>query len=544
MEQSRGIQARLGRMVADASRALVLMAALAAAPSVLVAQDEAAPQEMPLLTEVLGDFSRPIDTDVPMAQAFFDQGMQMVYAFTYPVAIRSFEEAQRRDPNCAMCYWGEAQARGPFMNSRMTNANAPQAYEAAQQALALIDQTDDPAEKALIQAMSIRYAEEHDPDTRAVLDSAYSQAMSEVYRAYPDDLDVGALYAESLMLLNTERAFYDTSDPFVQSFHTVLEDVLAKDIDHLGACHLYIHATEATQVAYKAEECADRLMTAVPGASHLNHMPSHTYNVIGRWGKAVRANAMAWRSDERTAYGEGVSYAGTHNLHMLFYAGSMDGQRVASTAAAEEYAQQVNGGVFYHSMVLFRFGEFRKILELTEAPEQPLQLGLWEASRGYAHLRLGSPDSAAVYLARVEEKASTLGDTVQMRRHPASALLGITGNILKGEIFRSEGNLDEAIAVFEQAVETHLALRYDEPEPLNFSAGDWLGDAYLEAGRYADAERVYRISLDQHPNNGWSYFGLEKALRAQGKIAEADAAKADFDRVWARADIIIQSSRF
>jgi hypothetical protein len=426
----------------------------------------------------------------------------------------------------------------------MTNANAGPAYDAAQHALSLLDHTDDPVERALIQAMSVRYAEEHNPDTRAALDSAYSQAMSEVYRAFPNDLDVGALYAESLMLLNTERAFYKTSDPFVQSFHTVLEDVLAKDIAHPGACHLYIHATEATEIAYRAEACADLLMTAVPGASHLNHMPSHTYNVIGRWGKAVRANAMAWRSDERTAYGEGVSYAGTHNLHMLFYAGSMDGQRVASTAAAEEYARQVNGGVFYHSMVLFRFGEFRKILELTEPPEQPLQLGLWEASRGYAHLRLGSPDSAAVYLARVEEKAQTLGDSVQMRNHPASALLGITGDILKGEILRSEGKLDEAIGVFERAEMTHLGLRYDEPEPLNFSAGDWLGDAYLEAGRYVDAEAAYRRALDQHPNNGWSYFGLERALRAQGRTADADAAKADFDRVWERADIIIKASQF
>jgi tetratricopeptide (TPR) repeat protein len=528
------------------SRAILALAlAFAVAPSLLVAQDdEAAAQEVPLLEAVTGEFSRPIDTAADIAQAYFDQGMQMLYAFTMPVAARSFEEAQRRDPNCAMCAWGEAQARGPFLNGRMSSRNSGPAYEAARRAMALIDQTDDPAEKALIRAMSIRYAEEHDPDTRPALDSAYSQAMSEVYRSFPGDHDVGALYAESLMLLNTERAFYRIDDPFVQSFHTVLEAVLADDINHPGACHLYIHATEATQIAHRAEACADLLMTAIPGASHLNHMPSHTYNVIGRWGKSVRSNAMAWRSDERTAFGEGVSYGGTHNLHMLFYAGSMDGQRVASTAAAEEYARQVNGGVFYHSMVLLRFGDFRKILDLTEAPEQPLQLGLWEFSRGYAHLRTGSPDSAAVYLANVDEKAVTLGDSVSMRRHPASALLGITGNILRGEILRAEGKLDEAIAAFEQGQEAHLGLRYDEPEPLNFSAGDWLGDALLEAGRYAAAEAVYRVSLDQHPSNGWSYFGLEKALRAQGREADADAAKADFERVWPRADIIIHSSRF
>ena len=171
------------------------------------------------------------------------------------------------------------------------------------------------------------------------------------------------LYAESLMLLNTERAFYRVSDPFVQSFHTVLEGVLEKDINHPGACHLYIHATEATEVAYKAEPCADLLMTAIPGASHINHMPSHTYNVIGRWGKAVRSNAMAWRSDERSAYGEGVSYAGTHNLHMLFFAGSMDGQGTISADAAEERARRAE--VYMRDLLEIGDGEAAREQELT-----------------------------------------------------------------------------------------------------------------------------------------------------------------------------------
>ena len=531
------------------SAVLLLVPALALVTSVLVAAGDTAAQgasapTVPLLEAVTGDYTRTIDTDAPLAQAYFDQGMQMVYAFTLPVAIRSFEEAQRQDPDCAVCFWGEAKARGPFLNGRLTNANAGPAYEAAQRALSLIERTDDPMEKALIRAMSIRYTPEHDPDTRAALDSAYTRAMSEVYSLYPEDLDVGTLYAEALMLLNTRRGAYEASDPYVQSFHTVLEDVLEKDINHPGACHLYIHATEATEVAYKAEACADLLMTAVPGSSHLNHMPSHTYNVIGRWGKAVRSNAMAWRSDDRTAYGEGVSYGGTHNLHMLFFAGSMDGQSKVSRAAAEEYARQVNGGVFYQALVLFRFGEFREILELTEVPERPLRLGLWEFTRGYAHLRTGSADSAAAYLASVDEKASTLPDNVTERNNRGSDLLSITGNILRGEMLRSEGKLDEAIAVLELAVETHDGLEYAEPEALNFSARHWLGAALLEAGRYSDAERVYVGALEQHRHNGWSYFGLERALRAQDKISEADRIKAEFNRVWQRADIIIRSSRF
>jgi tetratricopeptide (TPR) repeat protein len=500
--------------------------------------------QVPLLEAVLGPYTRPIDTDVPGAQAYFDQGMQMVYAFTLPVAVRSFQEAQRQDPSCAMCYWGEAQARGPFLNGPLTGANAGPAYEAARQALELIDETDDPLEKALIRAMSIRYAEQHDPARRAALDSAYSQAMAEVYRAYPNDTDVGTLYAESLMLLNTDRGRYEASDPFVRSFHTVLEGVLTRDIDHPGACHLYIHATEATEVAYKAEACADLLMTAVPGASHLNHMPSHTYNVIGRWGKAVRANAMAWRSDEKTAYGEGVSYGGTHNLHMLFFAGSMDGQGQVSAAAAEEYARQVSGGVFYHALVLLRFGEFQKILTLTDAPEHELRRGLWEFARGYAHLRTGAADSAAVYLAKLEERAETLPEELSERNSRGRDLMSITAGILRGEMLRSEGRLDEAITAFEDVLPAYDALPYAEPEALNFSPRHWLGAALLEAGRHADAEAVYRIALEQHPDNGWSYLGLEKALRAQGRTAEADAAKADFERAWERADIMITSSRF
>ncbi len=512
----------------------------AAAPEGAVAVDP----EVPLMTQVLGPYTRSVTTSSPLAQAYFDQGMQMVFAFTYSVAIRSFQEAQRQDPNCAMCYWGEALARGPFLNGGMTNANSGPAFAAAQQAGARLDGSNTPTERGLIQAMSLRYAETHDPDTRAALDSAYSQAMAEVYRANPSEVDVGTLYAESLMLLDPVRAQYRLDNPFVQSFHRVLEAVLAQDINHPGACHLYIHATEATEDPGKAEACADLLMTGIPGASHLNHMPSHTYNRIGRWEAAVRSNILAWHSDQRTEFGEGVSYGGTHNLHMLFFAASMDGQGAVAASAAAEYARQVNDGVFYHSLVLLRFGKFDEILAFSEAPGRPLQLGLWQFARGYAHLRAGAADSAAIYLAQVDEAAATLPETVVMRGHTAAALLGITGDILRGEILREQGRLDEAITAFERAVAVQDGLRYDEPEPLNFAARHWLGAALLEANRPADAERVYRDSLVPHPRNGWSLYGLEQALRAQGRTYEANQARAEFQSDWARADVMIRSSRF
>jgi tetratricopeptide (TPR) repeat protein len=522
--------------------ALALTLALAVLPGTLGAQEGGA--EMPLLTKVTGPFSRPVTTSSPMAQAYFDQGMQMVYAFTYSVAIRSFEEAQRLDPTCAMCYWGEALARGPFLNSGMSAGNAAPAHAAAIKAVELGRTGATPVERGLIDAMSVRYAEVHNPDTRAALDSTYSQAMANVYQAYPDDLDVGTLYAESIMLLDPVRAQYRLDNPFVQSFHRVLEGVLAKDITHPGACHLYIHGTEATEDPGKAEACADYLGGAIPGASHINHMPSHTYNRIGRWASAVRSNLDAWHSDQRVEYDEGVSYAGTHNLHMLFFAASMDGQGAVAALAAKEYAEQVNDGVFYHALTLHRFGQFDEVLELTEAPRRDLQRGLWDFARGYAHLRTGAPDSAAYYLERVDHGAATIPDSIVMRGHTAAQLLGVTGGILRGEILREQGDLEGAIQAFQAAVEIHDDLRYDEPEPLNFSARHWLGAALLEAGRNAEAEEVYRVNLVQHPHNGWALYGLEEALRAQGKDAEADEVHERFEEAWARSDTMIRSSRF
>jgi len=550
MERSQG-----NRPVLDRYLGLCIMAGLFAVlltPGLSAAQHddhppgaEAAPTpEMPILTEVLGPYTRPITTTSPLAQAYFDQGMQMVYAFTYSVAIRSFEEAQRQDPNCAMCFWGEALARGPFLNGGLTNGNAAPAFAAANRAMALLDDRNTPAERGLITAMASRYAEQHDPSTRAALDSTYSRLMADAYRSQPADLDVGTLYAESIMLLDPVRAQYRLDNPFVQSFHQVLEGVLAADITHPGACHLYIHGTEATEAPEKAEPCAAYLMTSIPGASHLNHMPSHTYNRTGKWGPAVRSNVLAWLSDQRAEFGEGVSYAGTHNLHMLFFAASMDGQGSLAASAAHEYADQVQDGVFYESLVLLRFGKFDDVLALDQAPERPLQLGLWEFARGYAHLRNGARDSASFYLARVDEAATTLPSNVVMRGHTAADLLGITGHILRAELLRDEGKHAEAIDVLKEAVRIQDGLRYDEPEPLNFAARHWLGAILLETDQAAEAEAVYRASLVQHPHNGWSLHGLEQAIRAQGRADEANAVREQFEAAWERSDTMIRSSRF
>ncbi|MDH5590980.1 MAG: tetratricopeptide repeat protein, partial [Gemmatimonadota bacterium] len=315
----------------------------------------------------------------------------------------------------------------------------------------------------------------------------------------------------------------------------------ALDVRHPGACHLYVHATEPTVQPEKAESCAAFLGSSIPGASHIQHMPSHTYNRIGRWGDAVRANIAAWHSDLKAREGMGFAIYPSHNLHMLLFAASFDGQGGVATQAGKDYGRLQIDGQFYHVLTLLRFGRFDEILEMEEAPTGPIFRGLWDFGKGYAHLRSGDVATAREYLERV--RAASASDE-KFRNHGADQLMGVVGGILNGEILLVEGDLPGAIAALEEAVEVEDGLQYDEPEPLNFTARHWLGAVLLEAGRPADAEAVYRASLEDHPRNGWSLFGLEQALRAQGRDADADVVDGEFQDAWARADHWIRSSRY
>ena len=501
-------------------------------------------EEATYYAEALGPLTRPITTTSPEAQKFFDQGVQMMYAFTPLRAARSFRQAQREDPNCAICFWGEAWAWGPYLNGPMGRDDAPRAYENIQKAKKLAGDHASEVEKALIEAMLIRYEEEHDSDTRKMLDSAYARAMAEVYERFPHDLDVGTLYGESLMLLEPRRGRWDIEKAAVQKIHNVLESVLAMDITHPGACHLYVHATEPTIKPEKAEACADHLGASIPGASHIQHMPSHTYNRIGRWGDAVRGNLAAWHTDQRA--GEDLAWAiyPSHNLHMLLFAASMDGQGAIAIQAAKDYGKIVPGGAFYHALTLLRFGRFDEILEMDDPPDRTIQRGFWDFARGYAYLRTEEPGRAEVYLEKVRRAVENADENASFRGHSATDLLGTVAGILEGEILRHQGDNEGAVAVLEAAIAHEDDLRYDEPEPLNFSARHWLGDLLLEMERHAEAEEVFRAALDDHPMNGWSLYGLERALRAQGLATEADEVHELFREAWARSDTWIRGAVF
>ena len=492
---------------------------------------------IPLYSVGLGVFTRKISSSNYEAQRFFDQGFQMMYSFAKLDAVRSFRESWKRDPSCAICYWGEAWAWGSYLNGPMLPEHSPFAYAALQKALAL-RATAAPWEKAFIEAMQVRYVKDFDPKKRMDQEKVYAEAIRKVAEQFPDDLDAATLYGDALFLLEPRRGTRDLNDPNVQRLHKVLEGVLAKDIKHPGACHLYVHATESTVEPGKAAPCAEFLGSVVPGASHMNHMPSHTWNEIGRWNDGVRANLQAWHSDQKSAIGEGFAIYPDHNLHMLLFAASNDSQGAVATQAGKDYARST-GDTMYQVLTLLRFGRFDEILEITKRPERDVNGGMWDFAQGYARLRKGEIDYAKLYLTRVQKGALSKQD---FRQHPASTLLGIAANILEGEILRSIGDKPGALAKFEAAVKFDDALVYDEPEPLPFDARHWLGAMQLDAGMPAEAEATYRTELAEHPNNGWSLLGLQQALKAQGKPTAA--IDAQLEKAWARTDTWIRASRF
>lgn len=490
------------------------------------------------LADALGSYEWKITTNSEQAQNYFKQGMQLRWAYNMNEAARSMAEARRLDPECAMCYWGEAFALGSFLNGGMTDLKAPYAHEAIEKAAALSGNATE-KERDLIMAARDRYPADYDPDNRRPVDQGFADRMAEVHAKYPDDLDIATVYAVSLFLLEERRGYRDLEDPNVIRLHGVLTDILAADIEHPGACHLYIHATESTQKPELALGCAAYLSDTVPAASHIQHMPSHTYNEVGMWGDAVRANLNAWHTDIKAGRNEGFSYAAGHNLHMLLFAASYDGQGAIANQAGRDYAKLTGNGM-YDVLTLMRFGRFDEVMTRENRPDDEVGAMMWDFAHGYSALKEGDTERAIEMRDRLQEFADTTEE--RFRFHPARVVVGPLAGILDGEILWQLDDLDGAIAAFEKAVAIEDEMDYDEPEPLPFSARHWLGAALLEAGRHVEAEAVYRAELDDHPHNGWSLYGLQAALKAQGKTDPT--VDYDLKQSWARADTLLNGSRF
>ena len=494
---------------------------------------------IPLYTTGLGPFHRPITTKNKEAQAFFDQGFQMMYAFARLDAVRSFREAWKRDPECAICYWGEGWAWGSYLNGPMSAEQSPFAYAATQKAISLKDKAS-PKERDFIDALSVRYVKDFDVKKRREQDEAYAEAMAKVAAKHPADLDAITLYADALFLLEPRRGTRDVNAPNIKKLHGVLESALKIDPKHPGACHLYVHATESTVRPDLAENCAQYLGKTIPGASHINHMPSHTWNEVGRWGDSVEANTQAWHSDLKADAGEGFAIYPDHNLHMLLYAASMDGQGARAIQAGKDYGKRTSDSM-YHALTLIRFGRFDEVVELTKRPgardsRRGVRFldGLRQAEAGRAGIRQGLPRQGQESRRNLEAAVphpSRGEDRRRARQHPRRR------NRAAPRATRAA-----AIEKFERAVKLDDEMEYDEPEPLPFPARHWLGAALIQAKRFADAEKIYREDIKDHPHNGWSLLGLQQALKGQGKTdpdVDADLAKS-----WSRSDTWIRASRF
>ena len=518
----------------------------------LGAQEMKSARKVPLFDN-LGTLHHPISSKAAEAQKYFDQGMRLVFAFNHGEAIRAFKEAQNVDPNCAICYWGEALALGPHVNAGMDSASGVQAWAALQKAKQLASGAS-AQERAYIDALTARYVAVPRAD-RAGLDSAYASAMGKLAQRYPDDLDAQTLYAEAKMDLRPWNYWQPDGQPYpgTQEIVQVLERVIARNADHPGACHYYIHAVEAVEPA-KALPCAERLAQLMPGAGHLVHMPAHIYIRVGRYNEAIESNVHAVHADETYMTSEGptgvypIGYY-PHNYHFLAFAQMMAGRSAEAAATAKTLVSKVpveiaravpmNSEMIAHEhVILAKFGRWNDLLALPVPPaDVPSAYGLAQYARGVALAASGRPDEARAALREVQKVAAAGSDQVK-------TILDIAAHALEGEIAARTGDLQGGITHLRAAHKIEDSMLYFEPPPWPLPIRPSLGAVLLKAGKTAEAETVYREDLKRFPGNGWALYGLAAALRAQGKTTEAAQVDAEFQRAWSKADVKLTSSAF
>lgn len=501
-------------------------------------------------------------TATPEAQAYFDQGINLVFGFNHAEAIRSFREAARLDPNCAMCWWGVALALGSNINLAMPDDAIPAAWAALKKAEAGAPKVS-AREQAWIAALSKRYAETKAAD-RTALNAAFAAAMGELAARYPDDLDAQTFWAESMM--DTQPWDYWEADKRTPKGHgaaivATLEQVIARAPNHPGALHLYIHAVEASTTPERAEPAADRLLKLMPSAGHIVHMPSHIYYRVGRYADAAAANEAAAQVDEAyiaACRAQGFYPAGYygHNIHFLWTSAEMEGRYQAAIDASRRLVKAVDAGNlakqmsiaelynFTPTVTLLRFGKYREILA-EPAPDRMLTLdmAMWLYAQAFAHANTGDLAAAASDRKKLAALQKARFERYEAFAVPAELMIPVALASVDGEIARKSGDLAGAVGHFRKAQALERALPYTEPAYWHRPVAHLLGAALLEAGQPAEAEAVYRDSLHHYRRDGWALMGLVKALQAQGKSAEAATVGAEFGEAWRRADTRIETSR-
>lgn len=510
----------------------------------------------------LGPYSRPIGTESAEAQRYFDQGLNLLFAFNLEEASRSFRQATELDPSCAMAWWGLAYAQGPHINLPVVDEEKARVAAEAIARARSPDARATEVERGLVDALAERCLAEI-PEDRSPLDRAYAEAMRSLVDRFPDDPDFGAFLAESLMNLRPWDLYTQEGQPQegTEEIVSLLETVLASSPEHPLANHLYIHAVEASGSPERAVGAADRLRGLQPGLSHNVHMPSHIDVRVGNWAKAEESNRNAIVADREFLvirpdpgfYGLYIA----HNFHMLAYAAMMRGKsRVAIDAIDEmgtlmpeqwvvEHAAIADGYLAMPLEVRMRFGRWDEILDAPEPPEIfPIARALRHYARAVSLAALDRVDEAKAEQSLFQDARSLVPEGATFGNNQAKDLLAVAEHLMTGEILYRDGDHDAAFESLREAVRLQDLLRYSEPPDWIQPTRHPLAAALLQSGHHAEAEQVCRDDLARHPHNGWSLFGLMRALELQGKTDEAARIRPQFEDAWKDADVILSSCCF
>jgi len=514
----------------------------------------------------LGTYHRRVTTRSPKAQRYFDQGMRFLWTFNHDESTRSFAHALALDPTCAMCAWGVALSIGPNYNLPMlAEARARIAFEATNEAQRLAG-SGTKVEQALIRALALRYpnANPLDPSTAIPVLTAYANAMRDVAKRFPADLDVQTMFAESMMNIHAWKLWGVDGTPTEGTVEivTTLEGVIAKSPMHMGALHYYVHAVEASPNPEKAVVAAERLRGLAPAAGHLEHMPAHILHRVGRYEESAEANRKGAAAD--------VAYLGTttpidyypmyfsHNYQFLAFSTAAEGREAETFDAVkrsrasltDELLEQMPGMDWYVAELYaayVRFGRWDELLaQAAPNPNLPGLTGGYLYATSVALAAKNRPVEARDKLVKLQKLLDELPADAPAGagQNTMRSVLAIGVRMATAKIAMAEGRSDDALRELGTAVELEDALVYDEPSEWFFPVRHVLGAELLRQGKSAEAERVYRRDLDLHPANGWALRGLADAQKAQSKTEEASATEAKFREAWKYATISITASAF
>lgn len=509
----------------------------------------------------VGAHHHKVSTSSAEAQRFFDQGMALIYGFNHEEAARSFRRAAELDPRMAMAHWGIALAVGPNYNEPAIDLDRMKAAYAAIEKARQLAASAPARERAYIEALAQRFTLDPNPDGKK-LARAYADAMRELHRLYPDDLDAATLFADSLMNLNPWQLWTKDGKPAAgtEEIVAILEEVLRRDPNHIGANHLYIHAVEASKTPERALPSAARLGRLAPAAGHLVHMPGHIYLRTGEYAESARVNEAAAEADRRYLEQSGVRgmYAAmyySHNIHFLVESYGRMGNYQKALESAKRLEANVRGYLqqmpmlegFLPSSIFtrLRFARWKEMLEVPEPDRShPITTAIWHFGRGVAFAATGKLNDAEKERAVFLEKVRNMPGETPFGLNSAASIMKIAEHILAARINQARGDSSGAIAEWRKAVEAQDALNYDEPPGWYYPVRESLGAALLRSGAAAEAEAVFRAELRDNPRNGRSLFGLAESLKAQKKDDAAELVRREFEHAWKDSDTKLRSEDF